>query len=70
VYEKFGDRVGWRMNDNWRLYSELTFTLDAAPGHFPLGLSIGWGAGAIELVGVEGAVEVDRLFSRVEACNL
>jgi serine/threonine protein kinase len=70
VYEKFSDKVGWRVNDNWKLYSELTFSLDDPPGHLPLGLSIGWGAGAIELVGVEGAVEVDCLFSRVETCNL
>jgi serine/threonine protein kinase len=69
VYEKFGDRVGWRVNDNWKLYSDLTFTSMAPLGHFPLGLSLGWGDGAIELVGVEGAVEVDCLFSRVEACE-
>jgi serine/threonine protein kinase len=70
VYEKFGERVGWRVNDNWKLYSDLTFTSNAAPGHLPLGLSLGWGAGAIECVGVEGAVEVDCLFARVETCEL
>lgn len=70
VYEKFGDRVGWRVNSNWRLYADLTFSLDDAPGHLPLGMSIGWGAGAIESVGVPGAVEVDCLFSLVENCKL
>lgn len=70
VHERFGDRVGWRVNDHWRPYSDLNFTLNSAFGHLPLGLSLGWGIGAIELVGVEGAVEVDCLFSRVEACNL
>ncbi|HEY9632842.1 MAG TPA: GUN4 domain-containing protein [Coleofasciculaceae cyanobacterium] len=70
VYEKFGDRVGWRVNESWKLYSDLTFSLNAPPGHLPLGLSIGWGVGAMELVGVEGAVEVDRLFSLVETCQL
>ena len=70
VYEKFGDKVGWRVNDNWKLYSELNFSLNDPPGHLPLGLSIGWGAGAIELVGVEGAVEVDRLLSLAEACQI
>jgi serine/threonine protein kinase len=70
AYEKFGDRVGWRVNDNWKLYADLTFSLDNPPGYLPFGLSIGWGAGAIELVGVEGAVEVDRLFSLVETCGL
>lgn len=70
VYEKFGDRVGWRVNGNWRLYSDLTFSLDDPPGHLPLGLSIGWGAGVTEVVGVQGAVEVDYLFSLVENCEL
>jgi hypothetical protein len=70
VYEKFGERVGWRINDHWKLYSDLTFTSNAAPGHLPLGLSLGWGTGAIECVGVEGAVEVDCLFARVETCEL
>jgi serine/threonine protein kinase len=70
VYEKFGDRVGWRVNHNWKSYADLTFSLNAPQGHLPLGLSIGWGDGAMELVGVEGAVEVDRLFSLVETCNL
>ena len=70
VYEKFGDRVGWRENDNWKLYNELTFSSDSVLGHLPLGMSIGWGTGAIEFVGVEGAVEVDCLFSRLEDCEL
>jgi serine/threonine protein kinase len=69
VYEKFGHRVGWRLNNNWKLYSETQFTLNASPGHLPLGLSVGWGDGAIEMVGVEGAVEVDCLFSRVDICE-
>ena len=70
VYKKFGDRVGWRVNDNWKLYSDLSFSSNDALGHLPLGLSIGWSAAALELVGVEGAVEVDRLFCLVENCQL
>ena len=70
AYEKFGERVGWRVSHNWKLYSELTFHSNMLAGHLPLGLSIGWGDGAIELVGVEGAVEVDCLFSRVDSCEL
>ncbi|GAB4199833.1 MAG: hypothetical protein Fur006_50850 [Coleofasciculaceae cyanobacterium] len=69
VYEKFGDRVGWRVNNTWKSYSDLIFTSNAAPGHFPLTSSIGWGDGAMNLVGVEGAVEVDCLFSHLETCQ-
>lgn len=70
VYEKFGDRVGWRKDGNWRLYSDLTFSSNDLPGHLPLGLSIGWGVGAIKFVGVQGAVEVDCLFSLVNNCEV
>jgi serine/threonine protein kinase len=70
VYEKFCDRVGWRVNENWKLSSDLTFNLNAPPGHLPLGSFLGWGIGAMELVGVEGAVEVDRLFSLAQGCEL
>ena len=70
VYEKFGDRVGWRKDGNWRLYSDLTFSANEVAGHLPLGLSIGWGVGAIKFVGVQGAVEVDCLFSLVDNCEV
>lgn len=41
-YEKMGDRLGWRKNNQWRLYSDLTFNKETAPkGHLPLGWQ--WG---------------------------
>ncbi len=70
VYERFGDRVGWRKDGNWRLYSDLSFSSNEVPGHLPLGLSVGWGVGAINFVGVQGAVEVDCLFSLVDNCEV
>lgn len=70
VYEKFCDRIGWRVSENWKLYSDLMFSLNAPPGHLPWSLGIGWGVGAMEVVGVEGAVEAHCLFSLVQACQL
>jgi predicted NACHT family NTPase len=36
VWEKFGDRVGWRKGDQWLFYSDLTFNLESAPqAHLP-----------------------------------
>ena len=32
---KFCDRIGWRVNQNWLFYSDLTFSTDAPLGHFP-----------------------------------
>lgn len=34
-YEKFGDRVGWRMNKEWLYYNQLTFSTNAPQGHLP-----------------------------------
>lgn len=32
---KFCDRIGWRVNQTWLFYSDLTFDTDAPKGHFP-----------------------------------
>ena len=61
-YRKFGDRVGWRYKENWILYSEITFGLDAPRGHLPFnradtGISW-WGVGG------------GRFFSRAQTCRL
>ena len=34
-WEKFGDCVGWRTNQEWLSYSNLTFALLAPQGHLP-----------------------------------
>lgn len=41
TYKQFSDRVGWYVpeKDEWRTPAELTFSLDAPPGHLPCG---GW----------------------------
>lgn len=46
-WEKFGDRVGWRSNGNWRAYPDLTFDISKTlPGEFPaVVLSVGRGGG-------------------------
>ncbi|ABW27725.1 GUN4 domain-containing protein [Acaryochloris marina] len=46
-WEKFGDRVGWRSNGNWRAYPDLTFDINKTlPGEFPaVVLSVGRGGG-------------------------
>ena len=35
VWNKFGDRVGWRKGGSWLDYSELTFKLTAPKAHLP-----------------------------------
>lgn len=41
-WEKFGDRVGWRKNNDWLSYDELSFDLKKTlPGEFPFAFALG-----------------------------
>jgi hypothetical protein len=61
TWKYFGDKVGWRVNDYWIGYSNLTFSLDAPEGHLP-----GW----VFVSGfVAGGFFGGGLFSRVESCE-
>jgi len=62
VWEKFGDRVGWRVNDQWVYCSEVNFTSKALPGHLPGGTVFGWEGGV--LCGVLGLGGIWFLMSR------
>jgi len=63
MWEAFGERVGWRVNQEWWNYNDLKFDTKAPIGHLPgppPGLSLVWWFG---LLGV-------CLFSRVETCKV
>ncbi|WP_293226753.1 MULTISPECIES: serine/threonine-protein kinase [unclassified Microcoleus] len=46
VWEKFGDRVGWRKNNKWLYYKDLTFSEKAPEAHLPLRSGwVGWRLG-------------------------
>ncbi len=62
VWEKFGDRVGWRIDNEWVYYYELNFTSKAKPGHLPGGTVFGWEGGV--LCGVLGLGGLWFLLSR------
>lgn len=62
VWEKFGDRVGWRVNDQWVYCSEINFNSKAMPGHLPGGTVFGWEGGV--LCGVLGLGGIWFLMSR------
>ncbi|MFN6496808.1 MAG: protein kinase domain-containing protein [Nostoc sp. DedQUE01] len=62
---KVGDRLGWRVDNCWKQYSELTFSIDAPEGAFPTF----WGGEGRKLIfGYSGAWE--DFFSLVRACKL
>lgn len=61
IWKYFGNKVGWRVNDSWIGYRNLTFSLDAPEGHLP-----GW----VFVSGfVAGGFFGGGLFYRVEACE-
>ncbi|MEZ2320245.1 MAG: GUN4 domain-containing protein [Microcoleus sp.] len=35
IYDRFGDRVGWRINQIWLTYDDYNFSLNAPIGHLP-----------------------------------
>jgi serine/threonine protein kinase len=41
-WNTFGEKVGWRVNNNWLYYNQITFDLKAPPGHLP---TLVWGVG-------------------------
>ncbi|MEH1820516.1 MAG: serine/threonine-protein kinase [Nostoc sp.] len=62
---KVGDRLGWRINNRWKEYSELTFSIDAPEGAFPTF----WGGEGRKLIfGYSGAWE--NFFALIRSCKL
>ncbi|MGJ5673003.1 MAG: GUN4 domain-containing protein [Nostochopsis sp.] len=72
IWCKFCDHVGWRENNSWLFYSDLTFSSDAPPGHFPAAGVIhsltewgGWVVGSLSCV-----IGFSALTSKMEICDL
>ncbi|MCP6763192.1 MAG: GUN4 domain-containing protein [Fischerella sp. CENA71] len=64
AWDKFGDRVGWRVNSSWIRYKDVTFNSSAPRGHLPsllwwLGGGV-WGGGGV----------VSSLASRLVKCSI
>jgi serine/threonine protein kinase len=62
IWEKFGDKVGWRKVGSWLYYKDITFDKKAPEGHLP---SFG-----VVVEGFPGGWCVRQLFSRVETCKI
>jgi serine/threonine protein kinase len=52
-WHRFGNRVGWRIKDEWIAYSDYSFSLDAPKGHLP-----SW----------QSTLTIAALFARMEVC--
>ncbi|XHX77695.1 MAG: GUN4 domain-containing protein [Stenomitos frigidus ULC029] len=69
VWEKFGDRFGWRVNNTWISYSKVMDEPASQEGRLPYWCLcwIGWGKGA--RISTNRRV-LGRLFSRVQSCKV
>jgi hypothetical protein len=61
IWKKFGDEVGWRINDSWVGYRNLNFSLDAPLGHLPEWVFVSGFVG--------GGFFGSGLFARLESCG-
>ncbi len=69
IWTALGDRVGWRQNEQWLYYNDLTFSVENSPeGHLPLGVrkAIWRGCGFAGWFGLCGT----SLASRLGDCNI
>jgi len=68
-WKKFGDRVGWRKDNDWVNYNNLTFDLQKSlKGEFPANsvTGLGWGVDAFG----GGAWVFSSLMQRLTACSM
>ncbi len=71
AFEKFGYRVGWRVDSRWIGYFELTYDTSAPIGHLPFPAGIFFSqreSPMFELVVLNTGYTV--LFSRIQTCKL
>ncbi|MBE9233132.1 GUN4 domain-containing protein [Cuspidothrix issatschenkoi LEGE 03284] len=65
IWEKFGNKVGWRKGGNWLYYKDITFDKKSAEGHLP-GSAL-WGVGRF---GGGVLFRFSSLASRLVNCNI
>ncbi|BAY08094.1 caspase, EACC1-associated type [Calothrix sp. NIES-2098] len=69
AWNKFGDRVGWRVDSSWISYSTVIFDTSAPKGHLPVCVFFVWRMAGVGRV-VSRRVWRGGLFSRIETCKL
>ncbi|GAB1541962.1 hypothetical protein NUACC21_46350 [Scytonema sp. NUACC21] len=71
AWDKFGDRVGWRVEKSWLSYSSVTFNTSASRGHLPVftsALLLQVRAGTSLETSFVG-MSLVHLFYRIETCR-
>ncbi|MEA5550807.1 serine/threonine-protein kinase [Anabaena cylindrica UHCC 0172] len=69
IWEKFGEKVGWRKGDCWLFYGDITFDKKAPEGHLPDNSLWRLRGGGWRIWAGVGSV-VSSLVSRLVNCNI
>ncbi len=67
AWKKFGDAIGWRVNQNWIDYSHVTFDTTAPEGHLPNLIAP---IGRQPRKSLQPGPGIGILFSRIKACKV
>ncbi|MBS9389571.1 MAG: GUN4 domain-containing protein [Dolichospermum sp. WA123] len=69
IWDKFGDKVGWRKGGEWLYYEDITFDIKAPKGHLPAPPDWEWWAAQ---GGGSGCSDqwVSSIASRLVNCNI
>jgi hypothetical protein len=78
LYCRFGNSVGWRKDENWLWYKDMTFKLSAPKGHLPqwgleavlLGKMLQWRLNEFRMSQGLGEPVFSKFFEGVQTCNL
>jgi GUN4-like/Caspase domain len=72
TWSEFGDRLGWRANNNWLFYNDLNFSINAPLGQFPAAGTVNiltqWSGWAVGLFGC--LVGWEALVAKLDKCEM
>lgn len=64
---RFGESVGWYVNEKWLYWNDVTFNLKAPAGHLPRGGALmGWGLGDFWT----GCRKMSALAEKLDSCGI
>jgi serine/threonine protein kinase len=79
IWEKFGDKVGWRKGGDWLYYTDITFDKKAPEGHLPCGVKVRsyemfyrylFSVSSVGIIGFRYLFFISSLASRLVNCKI
>ena len=70
IWKSFGDTVGWRKEERWLYYKNITFDQTVSKGHLPVAFGYEGGWFLLGLGGFAGGQGWVEVFCRLHNCKL